>query len=55
MTTPEEYRQFARECAKWAIETQTEEHKTSFLALAKDWLYAAMASERASEKRGPTT
>jgi hypothetical protein len=51
MITSSEYRQFARECAKWAVETKMEEDRKSFLALAKDWTFAAMASDRVAEKQ----
>jgi hypothetical protein len=50
MLTSREYRQFARECAKWAVETDTDEDRKSFLALARDWTFAAMAIDRV-EKR----
>jgi hypothetical protein len=43
MITSREYRQFARECAKWATETDADEDRISFLALAKDWTFAAIA------------
>jgi hypothetical protein len=36
MITSREYRQLARECTKWAAETDTEETRVSFLALATD-------------------
>jgi hypothetical protein len=48
-TTCHEYRQFARECAKWAVETDTDEDRKSFLALAKD--FSVMATEHATENR----
>lgn len=51
MITSREYRQFARECAKWATETDADEDRISFLALAKDWTFAAIATDHA-EKRG---
>jgi hypothetical protein len=51
MITSREYRQFARECAKWAVETDADEDRKSFLALAKDWTFAAMATDRATEKQ----
>jgi hypothetical protein len=51
MITSREYRQFARECAKWAVETDTDEDRKSFLALARDWTFAAMATDRATEKQ----
>jgi hypothetical protein len=44
MITSREYRQFARESTKWAVETETAEDRKSFLALAKDWTFAAMAT-----------
>jgi hypothetical protein len=46
MITSLEYRQFARECTKWAVETDTDDARKSFLALAKDWTFAAMAADR---------
>jgi hypothetical protein len=51
MITSSEYRQFARECTEWAVETDTEETRKSFLALAKDWTFAAMATDRVEDKR----
>jgi hypothetical protein len=50
MITSREYRQFARDCTKWALETDTEEDRKSFLALAKDWTFAAMATERVAKQ-----
>jgi hypothetical protein len=50
MITSREYRQFARECTKWAIETDTEEDRKSFLALAKDWTFAATATDRVEKQ-----
>jgi hypothetical protein len=46
MITSGEYRQFARECTKWPVETDTDDARKSFLALAKDWTFAAMAADR---------
>jgi hypothetical protein len=46
MITSLEYRQFARECTKWAVETDTDDARKSFLALAKDWTFSAMAADR---------
>jgi len=53
MLTPREYRQFARECTKWAVETDTAEARKSFLALAKDWTFAALAADRVETEAGP--
>jgi hypothetical protein len=54
MITSREYRQFARECAKWAVETDTTDARKSFLALAKDWTFAALAADQV-EKQQETT
>ena len=50
MITSLEYRQFARECTKWAVETDTDDARKSFLALAKDWTFAAMATDRVEKQ-----
>jgi hypothetical protein len=44
------YWQFARVCFKWAVETDTDEDRKSFLALAKDWTFAAMAADRTEKQ-----
>jgi hypothetical protein len=46
MTSSREYRQFARECTKWAHETDTEEAREAFLDLARDWSFAALTVDR---------
>ena len=46
MTTSHEYRQFTRECAKWADETDTNETRKAFLDLARDWSFAALTVEQ---------
>jgi len=50
MITSGEYRQFARECTKWPVETDTDDARKSFLALAKDWTFAAMATDRVEKQ-----
>ena len=45
MTTASEYRKFADECLRWATEAETEEFKTAFLQMARDWTLAAMRVE----------
>jgi hypothetical protein len=50
MITSHEYRQFARACVEWAVETDTDEDRKSFLALAKDWTFAAMAIDRVEKQ-----
>jgi hypothetical protein len=50
MTTSREYRQFARECAKWAAETDTDEARNAFLDLACDWFFAALVVDRVEKQ-----
>ena len=50
MITSREYRLFARKCTKWAVETDTAEARKSFLALAKDWTFAALAADRVEKQ-----
>jgi hypothetical protein len=45
MATADEYRQFAKECLKWAEEAATEQDRAAFLELARDWTVAAMRLE----------
>jgi hypothetical protein len=51
MTTSREYRQFARECTKWADETDTNEARKAFLDLARDWSFAALTVDRIEKKQ----
>ena len=44
---------FARECAKWADETDTNETRKAFLDLARDWSFAALTVEQ-EEIAGPS-
>ena len=52
MTTSGEYRQFARECTKWAGEAATDEIRESFLDLACDWTFAALVVGCVETNRG---
>jgi hypothetical protein len=52
MPTSREYRQFARECIRWAAEATTDEARDSFLDLASDWTFAALVFDRV-EKQEP--
>jgi hypothetical protein len=52
--TSREYRQFARKSTKWAVETDTAEARQSFLALAKDWTFAALAVDRVEKQETAT-
>jgi hypothetical protein len=51
MTSSHEYRQFARECTKWAYETDTEEAREAFLGLARDWSFAALTVDRVGKEQ----
>ena len=45
MTTVSEYKQYAKECLRWADEAETEEDRKALLDLARDWTLAAMRLE----------
>jgi hypothetical protein len=42
------YRQFARQCLRWATESKTDEEKRAFLDLARDWMSAALLVDRSA-------
>jgi hypothetical protein len=42
MTDANDYQQFARECLSWAAETDNEEHRQTFLEMAKIWIQLAV-------------
>jgi hypothetical protein len=44
--TPQEFREFARECLRWANETQSERHRQQLLEMSKTWFQAALELER---------
>ena len=50
LTTSRKYQQFVRKCTQWAVETDTAEARKSFLALAKDWTFAALAADRVEKQ-----
>jgi hypothetical protein len=41
MITPEQYREMAEECFRWAREAQTDDVRLCYLNLAQIWLEAA--------------
>jgi hypothetical protein len=49
MTTSDEYRKFANECARYAAEAGKDDDRAAFLGLVQDWTFAAMATDRATE------
>lgn len=46
MSSPDEFRAFARECLRWAEETSDEKHREVLLDLAKQWMHAALQTEK---------
>jgi hypothetical protein len=40
-TTANEFRDYAKECLKWADEAKTDDQRQSFLDMARDWTLAA--------------
>jgi hypothetical protein len=46
MVTPEEMRQFARDCLRWAELTDNASHRDLMLSVAKTWTSTASAIER---------
>ena len=56
MTTSREYREFARECTKWAAEAASAESRNSLLHLAADWIIASVITDRRElDASEPTT
>ncbi|HKF08506.1 MAG TPA: hypothetical protein VKB89_07270 [Xanthobacteraceae bacterium] len=43
---PEEFRDFALECLRWAGETKSERHRQVLLEMARTWIQAAVEAER---------
>jgi hypothetical protein len=39
---PQEFREFARECLRWANETQSERHRQVLREMSKTWFQAAL-------------
>lgn len=42
MATGNEYREFAKECVRWAVRAKTEADRAAFLDMARAWTLAAM-------------
>ncbi len=45
MTTPQEYRQFANECLRWARKAKTDSEREQFLQLANAWVQVASLTD----------
>jgi hypothetical protein len=44
-SSPEEFREFAQECLRWAGETKSERHRQVLLEMARTWIQAALEVE----------
>jgi hypothetical protein len=55
MTTAKEYREFAKECLKWADEAEADNDRNSFLEMARDWTLAAIRLEGGLTPEGRET
>ena len=44
--SPEEFREFAQECLRWAGETKSERHRQVLREMARTWIQAALELER---------
>jgi hypothetical protein len=49
MSWTEQYRQFAEECLRWAVNAETEKDRQALLGLAKTWNQAAIEAERSQQ------
>jgi hypothetical protein len=52
VATADDYRKYARECARFALEAQTEAERTTFLEMARAWSEAALRLEPGSTHLG---
>jgi len=48
LSSPEEFREFAQECLRWAGETKSERHHQALLEMSRTWIQAALEVERGS-------
>jgi hypothetical protein len=44
-SSPEEFREFAQECLRWAGETKSDRHRQVLLEMARTWIQAALEVE----------
>ena len=43
--SPNEFREFAQECLRWAGDTKSQRHRQVLLEMARTWLQAALELE----------
>jgi hypothetical protein len=48
-----EYRPFARQCAEWATQTDTDQDRNALLDLARDWTFAALVLDQEAKEHAP--
>jgi len=46
LVSPQQYRDFAEQCLRWAASAKREEHKNTMLQMAKHWIQRADELER---------
>jgi hypothetical protein len=47
MSSPDEYRQFAEECLRWAAKAKNDGERKAFLDMAQTWIAAKMMNGQA--------
>ena len=52
-SSPEEFREFAQECLRWAGETKSERHRQALLEMSRTWIQVALEVERGSVHQRP--
>jgi hypothetical protein len=50
----QQYREFARECLRWAEESTSEEDRRQYIDMAKAWMQAAAESENSGDRTEAT-
>ena len=53
--SPEEFREFAQECLRWAGETKSDRHRQVLLEMARTWIQAALEVEGGLGPNGEVT
>jgi hypothetical protein len=55
LLSAKEYRDFARQCLRWAAQSKREEHKNMMLQMADHWMQTAQELERGTGARLAST
>ena len=51
LVSPEEFRNFAAQCQRWAARAKSEQHKNKMLQMANHWMQRAHELERTDRSR----